>query len=132
MNIHLFRQLTAADTREEDYAVAFSGSAQLDSSLADDATVEFSLGFSGQGVPDFWQHYHDLPQGIYITEVHSDPAEKSGLLPGDVLISLDGIPVPNADTLQSVLETFESGEVLDAVVCRCGNEISLSITIKEE
>jgi len=129
MNIRLFRQLTAADTTEEECAVAFSGSAQLDSNLADDANVEFSLGFTGQGVPEFWQHYHDLPQGIYITEVQGGPAEKSGLLPGDVLISLDGIPVPNADTLQSILETFDPGEALEAVVCRSGNELILTVTI---
>ena len=129
MNIHLFRQLTAAETAEEECAVAFSGSAPLDSNLADDADVEFSLGFTGQGVPEFWQHYHDLPQGIYVTEVHGSPAVESGLMPGDVLTCLDGIPVPNADTLQSILETFSSGEALEAVVFRSGNELILTITI---
>ncbi len=129
MNIRLFRQLTAADAPEEECAVAFSGSAHLDSELADDTAAEFSLGFTGQGVPDFWQHYHNLPQGVYVTEVHGGSAEKSGLLPGDVLISLDGIPVPNAETLQAILETFSSGDVLHGVVFRCENEHTLTFTI---
>lgn len=129
MNIRLFRQLTSAETPEEDYAVAFSGSAPLDSNLADDPDVEFSLGFTGQEVPAFWQHYHHLPQGIYITEVHGGPAQKSGFMPGDVLISLNGIPVPNADTLQSIVETFDPGETPEAVVFRDGNELNISITI---
>ena len=129
MNIRLFRQLTAADTTEEECAVAFSGSSQLDSSLADDANVEFSLGFTGQGVPEFWQHYHDLPQGIYVTEVYGGPAQESGLMPGDVLICVDEIPVPNTDILQSILASFHSGESLNATICRDGTELNISITI---
>lgn len=129
MNIRLFRQLTAEETAEEECAVAFSDSTALDSSLSDNETVQFSLGFSGQSVPDFWQHYHDLPQGIYITDVHSGAAENSGFVPGDILISLDGIPVPNVETLQSILETFDSTDVLDAVVYRNEKELTISVAI---
>ncbi|MBQ6840311.1 MAG: PDZ domain-containing protein [Oscillospiraceae bacterium] len=130
MNIRLFRQLSAADAQDENCAVAFSDAATLDSDLADDALVHFSIGFTGQGIPAFWQHYHDLPQGIYITEVQSaSAAEESGILPGDVLISLDGIPVPNSETLQSILDTFLSGEALEAVICRSGSELKLTVTI---
>lgn len=128
MNIRLFRQLTEANTSEE-CAVAFSGSAQSDSSLGDTDTTDFSLGFTGQGVPDFWQHYYDLPQGIYITEVHGGVAASSGFLAGDVLISLDGIPVPNTETLQSVLETFVPGEALYAVICRNGNQLKIPVKL---
>lgn len=131
MNIHLFRQLSSAQSPEETGAVAFSDSARLESSLTDTSAVRFSLGFTGQGVPDFWQHYHDLPQGIYITEVdEASIAEKCGLQPGDVLISLDSIPVPNTELLSSMLEQYHSGDTLAAVVCRSGNELYLTLTIE--
>ncbi len=128
MNIHLFRQLSASVTEDETGAVVFSDSQALESSPTNADLVPFSLGFTGQGVPDFWRHYYDLPQGIYITEVEpSGAACNGGLLPGDVLISLEGILVPNTQQLTATLELYESGDPLSARVFRAGTELNLTI-----
>lgn len=130
MNIRLFRQLSAMDATQETGAVAFAEAPKVNSAIADDSEVAFSPGFTGQGVPDFWQHYHDLPQGVYITQVDDgSAAQLGGLLPGDVLTRLDGIPVPNADTLRDLLTGYTSGQSVAVEICREGNLLSLTLTI---
>ena len=129
MNIHLFRELSNVEYPQENAAVAFSEAAQAEAKTIDAALVEFSLGFTGQGVPDFWQLYNELPQGIYIAEVDGNSiAALGGLLPGDILTHFEGIPVPNADTLQSLLEEYEIEEGMTIDVCRDGSIITLTLT----
>lgn len=67
--------------------------------------IPFDLGFSGQEVPELWCLYQDLPQGIYITDVadHSDAAIQ-GVLPGDILLSVDGENITSAEQLSALLE----------------------------
>lgn len=130
MNIHLFRQLTSAETPSETCAVAFAEAPEMKSSMENDALVHFSLGFSGQAVPDFWQYYRDLPQGIYITEVdNTGAAAAGGLLSADVLTHFDGIPVPNTDVLLSVLESCISGQKVDVDICRNGEELTFTLIV---
>lgn len=130
MNIHLFRQLSTMEQPQEDCAVAFSDAPRVESQTVDAAQIYFTPGFTGQSVPDFWQHYHDLPQGVYITQVdENSTAALCGLLPGDVLTHFDGIPVPNADTLLSLLPDYAPGLCLDIQVCREGSSITLRLTI---
>lgn len=129
MNIHLFRQLTSG--KEESCAVAFSEGQQAQMQTPDAALVDFSLGFSGQGVPDFWQHYHELPQGVYVAEVlQGSSAQQWGIVPGDILTQLDSTPVPNAETLEAVLSTYDPGAVVEVQVYREGAPLTLSITIE--
>lgn len=129
MNIRLFRELSTTESPQENAAVAFSEAARAEARAVDAALVEFSLGFTGQGVPDFWQLYNELPQGVYIAEVDGDSAAAlGGLLPGDILTHFDGIPVPNADTLQSLLEEYAIEEGMTVEVCRDGSIITLTLT----
>ena len=132
MNIRLFRELSNVESPQEEPPVAFSEAARIEAKDMDEALVEFSLGFTGQGVPDFWQLYNELPQGVYITEVDSDSlAALGGLMPGDVLTQFEGVPVPNADALASLLEEYGSGEGLTVEVCRDGAFLTLTLTEKE-
>lgn len=122
MNIRLLDALKQADS--EPAGVAFSG--EQEQSSADD--IPFSLGFSGQEVPEFWCVYQDLPHGIYITEVaeNSDAAAK-GVLPGDILTKLDGQAVVSADQLASLLE--DRNAPVQASFFRDGEHLELTLTI---
>lgn len=131
LNIRLFRQLNTADATEESCAVAFADAPSLESSLENSTLIHFSLGFIGQAVPDFWQHYRDLPQGIYVTEVEEpSAAQKGGILPGDVLLSVGGTAVTDADMLCSVLQGYNPGDSIEVLLYRSGSQLSLNLTLE--
>ena len=125
MNIRLFRQLTDISA-EETSPIVFSQSsaAELDISNA-------PLGFLGQEVSTFWQNYHDLPQGIYVTEVMSGSnACKQGVLPGDILTAVNEQPVPDTATFQQLLSTYKPGDPITAKFSRQGQEIVLTLILE--
>ena len=67
------------------------------------------LGFCGETVSDFWHTYHQLPHGIFIQTVdkNSDAARK-GVLPGDILIQINGTPVSAFEDLDALLEDTDA------------------------
>lgn len=107
--------------------LAFSG---VQSEASSDA-VPFVLGFSGQEVPELWRLYQDLPQGIYITNVdtQSDAALK-GVLPGDILTSVNGQSVTDADQLQAILEE-QQNQSAQVILYRSGAQIELTLAPAE-
>jgi hypothetical protein len=46
------------------------------------------------------------------------PAEAAGLLPEDVLVSVDNMPIGSLEKLQAVLETKNSGDIVQVTVAR--------------
>jgi len=51
------------------------------------------------------------------------PAAQSGLRPGDVILSLDGKPVPSMDTLFSICSKRKPGETVILTVIRASEEV---------
>ena len=90
------------------------------------------LGFSGQDVTSFWNHYRDLPQGIYITEVdpHADAA-KQGSAPGDILLSIDDTAITSSDSLKTLLYNYTPGDEITAVIYRSGQQYAVKLTVEE-
>ena len=125
MNIRLFRQLTAFAT-EETGPITFS---QSDGITRD--APDTPLGFMGQAVPPFWQNYHDLPPGIYVTKVIAGShAATQGVLPGDVLFAINGSPVTDMETLQQALSENAPGDTVTASFIRREQEILLTLTLE--
>jgi S1-C subfamily serine protease len=59
------------------------------------------------------------------------PAEKAGLLIGDVLVALDGAPVSDTDEVQAALGPERVGQDLSASVIRGGQLARLTIKVGE-
>lgn len=61
--------------------------------------------------------YYNIPEGAYIREVYEDsPAEKAGLMEGDVIVAVDGEKVTTADELVDILSTYSAGETVNLTV----------------
>lgn len=89
-----------------------------------------ALGITGQDISSFDQLYYHLPQGIYITEVaESSDAAAKGILPGDILVQLDGQRVTNTDTLKSLLYAHKTGDTVNVVIYRGGTQYTLDIIL---
>lgn len=92
---------------------------------------DLPLGISGEEVSPFYQRYYHFPRGLYITDVApGSPAESLGLQPGDILTSLDGIPVTGPASFESVLRDYRSGERIELLIFRGGRQLSLQLTLE--
>lgn len=71
-------------------------------------------------------------EGVVIANVMADgPASKAGLRAGDVVLSLDGKTINNANTLIGIVSAKAPNSTLSAVVKRGGGEHELIITVGE-
>lgn len=86
-------------------------------------------GFLGV-IPDFSA---DVEEGMAISgTVPGSPAEKAGLLEGDILIEIDRRPVHDLQALASILRDLEPGDVVDIVFLRDGIEERTTARISEK
>ena len=67
------------------------------------------VGITCQSISAFCAEYYNLPRGVYVISVEKGtPADRQGVLPGDVLIALDDSPICFASTLQHhILSNYE-------------------------
>ncbi len=90
------------------------------------------LGLTLQEISAFDQMYYRIPQGLYITEVEpgSDAAEV-GIVPGDILISVDGQRLTTIDALQQLMFRHTAGDPVKLVIYRGGTQYSATVRLDE-
>lgn len=75
------------------------------------------LGISGSTITSAAQS--KLPQGVFVHEVESgSPAQEGGVLPGDIIVEVDGEIISSMTDLQSQLKTYSEGDTLKIKVFR--------------
>lgn len=75
------------------------------------------LGISGSTITSAAQS--KLPQGVFVHEVESgSPAQEGGILPGDIIVEVDGEIISTMTDLQSQLKTYSEGDTLKIKVFR--------------
>ncbi len=61
--------------------------------------------------------YYNIPEGAYIREVtKGGPADKAGLVIGDVIIAVEGVDVSTSEELVEILDTYEAGETVTLTI----------------
>lgn len=138
LNIRLFQELNQQNHTEtaplsffdEGQSEAFpEKSGQSTATIPQDHT---SLGIAGEEISPFYQRYYRFPQGLYITQVtENSAADTLGLQTGDILISINGNPVTTPAELQSILNVCSSGDTMQIVIYRAGQQYSLQLTLGE-
>lgn len=130
LNLKLYWQLNANDPTPQ---VAFSRTEENLPAPADyhgeSSLLETYLGVSGTAIPQVHQRYYKLPKGIYITRVATDSeASLKGLVTGDVILSINRIPVPDAAALEQATKALRTGDSVELILSRSGSEISTTLT----
>ncbi len=70
--------------------------------------------------------------GVTLVNVEpNSPADRAGMLWGDVLVTLDGIGVGDPGDVRSILNHDRIGQTIPAQLVRGGNVVELSVTIGE-
>jgi len=60
-----------------------------------------------------------IVDGVYVGNLTEGmPAEAAGLLPGDVLVSIDGMPINSTDNLRIFLDSKTAGDLVEVTVAR--------------
>ncbi|SRR6266700_787752 len=68
--------------------------------------------------------------GLLVVHVEPDgPADRAGMLLGDVLIELEGKPVTDTSEVQNVLRSAKAGSVVQAGLIRAGALVTVRITL---
>ncbi len=90
------------------------------------------LGVSVKQLSSFDQLYYRLPSGLYITKVApSTDAAAKGLVPGDILLSIDGTKLTDTDALQKLLYSHSTGDTVSVAIYRNGQQLRIKLTLSE-
>lgn len=128
LNIHLFRSLTQ-DAGIAPASVRFSQKNDREQT----AVAYPALGISVQEVSGFEKSFFHLPQGLYITRVSAGSvADAAGIMPGDILLFLDGSRITGDDGLQQQLSVCGNGNPVVLRLSRNGAEYSVTLILDKE
>ncbi len=102
----------------------------IDELIRSGSVARIWLGLTGQNLDQGMASYFGLPkvQGLLVTDVYKNtPAAKAGIAPGDVLLSINGLAVEDADHYLSLLRNYTQNEHVALTVWRDGRKIELPI-----
>ncbi len=72
------------------------------------------------------------PRGVYLKEIYADtPAARSDLAEGDVVLSVDGAPVNEANEVQTLIYGRDPGETVGLTILRDGMERRIDVILGE-
>lgn len=109
--------------REEPLTIRIEGAAVKTPSRAAEGGRRVSFGT----VPDFAFQ----GKGVKIDSlVAGSPADKAGLLAGDILIQLDGKDIADLRAFSNFLKTLKPGQAVEAVVDRDGEKVTATVIVK--
>jgi S1-C subfamily serine protease len=74
----------------------------------------------------------DRQRGLIVLSIErGGPADKAGLLVGDIFVSLGGTPVSDTGDVQNALESAAVGQAMEAGLLRGGEQRQIAITVGE-
>jgi Zn-dependent M28 family amino/carboxypeptidase len=79
-------------------------------------------------VPDFAYQGPGVRVGGVVA---GSPAEKAGIKEGDVLLAIDGKPVPSLQAFSQMLSGFAPAQAVKATLRRDGQELTVDVTLTE-
>lgn len=90
------------------------------------------IGISVVDINDSLSKQYNLPIGVYIQQIEEfSPAEKAGLMPGDVITKFDGKTVKTVQEINELKQKHKSGDTVEVVISRDGKSKTLSLKLSE-
>lgn len=111
------------------FAISVGEALPIVESLREQAEGEVrDEGYLGVGLDD----RRDGGQGAIIAEVEPDtPAEAAGILPGDIVIAVEGTAIEGGAGLVAAVRDQEPGDELEIQILRGGDEITVSVVLTD-
>ncbi|MDZ7830856.1 MAG: Do family serine endopeptidase [Desulfobacterales bacterium] len=96
-------------------------------------TGEVTRGWLGVGIQDLdseLKEYYNVDEGVLVTQVFpGDPADKAGIKPRDVILSVNGQSVDSARELSKVVADLSVGEAAKIKINRKGDIKTIKVDI---
>lgn len=131
MNLKLYWQLNTVKTVPQ---VAFSRENTVPE--ATDAVHEevqelhTCLGITGTVIPEVYQRYYKLPNGIYVSRVTDrSEAQEKGIIAGDIITAINGYDVHEDLTLDAWAGNLKEGDSVELTLYRSGNKIDMTLIV---
>lgn len=72
----------------------------------------------------------NFTQGVYVDSlIASSAAEEAGVLPGDVILEVEGVPVKSSPELQGMIARFRPGQTVNLLVDRAGEMQTIGVVL---
>lgn len=87
------------------------------------------LGLEGQDVDERMAQYLglDSTRGMVITKIHEVEVSRAGVVPGDVVLTVNEVPIEDRDHMQRVLRNFTVGEKVRMGLAGQGGQRTISL-----
>lgn len=98
-------------------------------------SLDFDPGFQVRPITMDMAYKYNLPviQGVYVYSVNKGgPAYQAGILPGDVLFSIDGQQIFSYTHYQAILREYHRGDTLKLVIARNGKLYQTKMTLRNK
>lgn len=131
MNIQLF-QLLREQSRNAVYFESAEQIAQVDAApqVAAAETEVPMLGLTFQEVTGLYRSYHQLPYGLYISQVDPESAAAQiGIRTGDILIACDGKTITKKDSFIESLSQLSYNTTITLTVYRDNQQLTFPLTV---
>lgn len=130
MNFKLYWKLNTVETTSQ---VTFSQAEEVPQATEavheEVRDLQEHLGISGTVIPDVYQRYYKLPNGIYVSRVADrSEAQEKGMVAGDIITELDGNQIQDGMLLDIWAAGKREGDTVDLTLYRAGTEISVTLT----
>ena len=116
------------------FAIPISSATNIINQLIDSGSViRPFIGISGSDVTEKISSRYNVPQGVYVEEIHKDSsAEKSGIQVGDIITAINGNEIKTISELNKIKYTYNVGDKVTLKINRAGTQMDIELTLTEE
>lgn len=91
------------------------------------------IGLVGQNLTSALAKRNNLVEGVYVYQVYPNtPAEKAGILRGDIIVSIDGKNITTMEELNEIKNSKKIGDTIEIGMYRSNKEITVKVTLEAD
>ncbi|MDI6600401.1 MAG: trypsin-like peptidase domain-containing protein [Thermoanaerobacteraceae bacterium] len=88
------------------------------------------MGVAVQEISEDDAKTYNIPVGLYVAQVQpGGPAEAAGIMPGDVITTVDNKKVTKLDELQQIIYQHKVGDTITVTIVRNGKNMNLKVKL---
>ncbi len=88
---------------------------------------------STRDITEAESRYWSIPVGVFVMSLQADgAADRAGIMPGDVIIDIEGKAVSTGQELHDIKNQYKAGDTISITVTRGGQDIRMKLVLQEK